>query len=241
MLKGRIIALGIVGLSMILCLALLFCFFIMPSGIELDIVKYPVRGIDISKHTGIIDFERIKDQNVDFVFLKATEGIDYVDERFETNYKNAHLAGIPKGAYHFFRFERDGKEQANHFLRSIAGKKFELPLVLDIEEWGNPSAKPTDEITVEIEKFLAVFESERDELLLYSNESSYRKFILGKFDDKPLWICSFSDPPNVQTDWLFWQHSHKGKLEEAEGWVDLNVFNGTREDWMKYLANKPNS
>jgi GH25 family lysozyme M1 (1,4-beta-N-acetylmuramidase) len=35
--------------------------------------------------------------------------------------------------------------------------------------------------------------------------------------------------------WTLWQHSHKGKLDGADGWVDINTFNGTSDEWNKYL------
>ena len=101
----------IVGLLIIL-FAIAFGIFIIyrvilvPSGIDIDKTKYPITGIDVSHHTGKIDFQKAKGQNIDFVYMKSTEGEFYKDNMFEKNYKRAKESGIPIGAYHFFRFNK---------------------------------------------------------------------------------------------------------------------------------------
>jgi lysozyme len=72
-------------------------------------------------------------------------------------------------------------------------------------------------------------------IMIYSNESSYKKYIEGNFDKNDIWICSFSKSPNIDKKWTLWQHSHKGILDGANGLVDINTFNGTREEWENYL------
>ena len=42
----------------------------LPSGIEIKKEDYPITGIDVSAHTGKIDFAKIKKQDIDFVFIK---------------------------------------------------------------------------------------------------------------------------------------------------------------------------
>lgn len=52
------------------------------TSIVIDKNKYPVTGIDISNHSGDINFEEVKKKNIDFVYMKATEGFDFIDNRF---------------------------------------------------------------------------------------------------------------------------------------------------------------
>lgn len=227
---GIIIALGAIFLACV-------CYFLFtPSGIEIDKSKYLITGIDVSEHTGMIDFRLIKDQKIDFVFIKATEGLDYVDKLFETNFENASKNKLEIGAYHFFRFDKDGEDQANHFLRHMNGKNIGLPLVVDVEEWGNWTSKSPEEVRDEIFKFInTINHYGMNSVLIYTNESTFNKYIKGHFDENDIWICSFSDPPNIEVKWLFWQHSHKGKMKGAEGWVDINTFNGSRQEWESYV------
>lgn len=54
-------------------------------------------GIDVSHHNGKIAWQKVP--NVEFVYVKATEGATYVDPMFRLNIKGAKsrkLPGIPK-------------------------------------------------------------------------------------------------------------------------------------------------
>jgi lysozyme len=217
-------------------LFLVYKTFFVPIGIDIDKKRYPVTGIDISEHTGEIDFKKLKAQNIDFAYVKATEGGDYTDKKFYLNYKGFKAQAIPVGAYHFFRFNKSGKEQAANFLSTIDQRRFELPLVLDVEEWGNTGQSKKEQVHNEIAVFIDEVErNTSDEILIYTNESGFKKYISGRFDDKDIWICSFNNPPNIPVKWLFWQHSHKGKVDGAQGFVDINTFNGSRAEWMDFL------
>jgi len=213
--------------------------YFIPKGINIDKHQYPVTGIDVSRHSGIIDWDKIKSQNISFVYIKATEGEDYLDPNYISNVTAAQKSKLLVGEYHFFRFNKPGKTQAANFLfqtRHVSGK---LIPVLDIEEWGNmPVVKTETEIRKEIADFLNVVETVTGcKMILYTNVNSYNRFIKGQFPDNPIWICSFNKnrilPDN--REWLFWQHAHNGKLAGIKGFVDMNTFNGDELKWKKYI------
>ena len=68
-------------------------------------------GIDISHHQGRIVWTEVAKENIDFVYIKATEGATYVDPCFHYNMKGATDAGFYVGAYHYFRMTSSAKEQ----------------------------------------------------------------------------------------------------------------------------------
>ena len=47
--------------------------------------EYPIRGADVSHYQGDVDFDRLAEQGLSFVYIKATEGSDYVDSRLREN------------------------------------------------------------------------------------------------------------------------------------------------------------
>ncbi len=190
-----------------------------PSSIE-----YPVRGIDVSAHNGEIDFERVAATGeVDFVMLKATEGTNFKDSRFVDNYRKAVRAGLKVGIYHFFRFDTDSELQAINLLHSLRNRRVDFPVVIDIEEWGNPDGLATSKIVASLRSVIEIVEKAGYPVMLYTNKDGYQRFIKGNFDDYPLWICSFTDPP-VDGRWLMWQYSHRGRVDGIDGNVDLDVF-----------------
>lgn len=191
---------------------------------EPSLTEYPVRGIDLSAHNGEIDFDRVAATgNVDFVMLKATEGTNFKDARFVDNYRRAVRAGLKVGAYHFFRFDSDSEMQAFNLLHSLRNRPVDLPVAIDIEEWGNPDGLATSKIVASLRLLVRTIEDAGYPVMLYTNKDGYQRFIKGNFDNYPLWICSFTDPP-VDSDWVMWQYSHRGSVDGIDGKVDLNAF-----------------
>ena len=70
----------------------------------------------MSGHQDVIDWKRVADDGIAFAYIKATEGGDFVDDRFRENWRNAGTAALDRGAYHFFTLCRPGDEQARNFL-----------------------------------------------------------------------------------------------------------------------------
>ena len=173
------------------------------------------------------------------MILKATEGTTFKDPRFNANYRNARRAGIPViGVYHFFRFDTDGEMQAINLISSLQGKTVDMPLVIDLEEWTNPADIYTHEVVGRLNSMINYIESNGYTVMFYTNKDGYQRFIREHFKTYPLWICSFSDPPLGQADddaWQLWQYSHRGWVSACGTPVDLNTFNGSRQQWEQWL------
>ena len=66
--------------------------------------RFEVTGVDVSHYQGTIDWKKLAEQDLDFAFIKATEGSSYIDECFYDNWKEAEKTDLCIGAYHFFSF-----------------------------------------------------------------------------------------------------------------------------------------
>ena len=72
---------------------------------------YSVHGIDVSAYQGRIDWAEVASHDVQFAFIKATEGVTLRDQRFRRNWDAARKAGVYRGAYHYFQPNYDGAQQ----------------------------------------------------------------------------------------------------------------------------------
>ena len=206
------------------------------EGVKIDRSKYSVYGIDVSSHQGEIDWQKVSKDNIKFCFLKATEGEDFVDKRYKENYLGARENNILIGAYHFFRFGTSGTSQAQNFINNVAINHLDLPPVLDVERHGNFfSFSKADEIRKEIKIFLQEIESQYSiKPIIYTNIEGYKRYIDGYFPGYEIWICRICTEP--QNDyWSFWQYSHQGTVRGIKTKVDLNTFNGNKEDFIDYI------
>lgn len=199
--------------------------------------EYPVRGIDISSHNGMINFEAVAADGISFAFLKASEGDTFRDTNFGLYHSHATQAGIKVGAYHYFRFDVDGVPQALNFLRAVKGKPLDLGLAIDVEEHGNAVGVPRALIAERLTTMIEYLNLRGHRVILYSNRDGYYNYIEPDFKGIPLWICSFSNPP-IATEWTFWQYDHHGRVKGITGDVDLNTYCGTHREWVDFLLER---
>ena len=94
---------------------------------------YTVKGFDVSHHQKDIDWKKISPKSYKFVYLKATEGGDFKDRKFQDNWLQAREQGFYVGAYHFYRLCREGEIQAQNFIETVPNKLDALPPVIDLE------------------------------------------------------------------------------------------------------------
>ena len=207
----------------------LFCFWYKGNDL-----RYPIKGIDISHHQGAINWDKVAADGVDFVFMKATEGQDFLDTKFAYNWEEAARVGIPRGAYHFFLPSVDAEKQAQNFIRTVPLEPGDLPPVLDIEVTNQKSrAEIIRGATIWLETIEAHY---RIKPLIYASPSYYNDYLDASFDTYPLWLAHhyrFSPRlPESRKEWVFWQSTNFGFVSGIKGNVDMNYFQQrSLEEW----------
>ena len=205
---------------------------------DVDRGRYPIEGIDISAHNGVVCFDSLAAAGIDFVYLKASEGVSFRDQSFIRNFEAARKAGLAIGAYHFFRFDCDGAMQSVNFLKAIGDLKPDLPLAIDVEEWRNAPGETTSIVRERLEVLVALLRAQGYQVMIYTNKQGHARFVRDGFkahDVPEIWICPYTNPPLGHEKWRLWQHSHLGRLPGIRGNVDLNTFNGNRRQWSAWL------
>jgi lysozyme len=197
--------------------------------------RLPVRGVDVSHHQGNVDWTRVRAAGHAFAYLKATEGADFRDTRFQQNWGDARAAGLVTGAYHFFTFCAPGSLQADHFLGAVSGQDHVLPLGVDVEFTGNCKAwHSLESVQNELRVFVERVEAARGErLLLYTALDQFDELIPAALHDHALWIRSLWGEPDLPLPWLFWQYSDAGEVPGIDGRVDLDAFAGGWAEWQQ--------
>ncbi|WP_124726706.1 GH25 family lysozyme [Staphylospora marina] len=198
---------------------------------ELFAMPYEVRGLDVSHYQGRIDWERVgKDEDIRFVFIKATEGKTLVDRRFRENWSGAKAQGLKVGAYHFFTTKSTGLEQAENFIRTVPKEPDSLPPVIDVEiHLGHDR----NNIRNELETLRSSLEKHYGKApVFYVTYDTWRTYISRDFGEHPVWIRDIYTHPDLDgKEWLFWQYANRGHVDGIDTWVDLNAFRGSLEDF----------
>lgn len=196
-----------------------------------------VRGVDISAYQVNVDMQQLKEQGIQFIYIKATEGRSHVDDYFSRNWANAKEAQLSAGAYHFFNFESSGIEQAEHYI-GVVGEDLHgqlLPAV-DVEVYynnNNPVTPNKDDLVRELQAMLDRLEQQYGvKPIIYAQKDFYETY-LKDFSAYPRWIRDVYVPANWKNgnDWLIWQYNDRGKLNGYSGgekYIDLNVINSDK-------------
>ena len=204
--------------------------------------KYPVRGVDVSTYQGEIDWPVLAEQNIQFAFIKATEGSGFVDPHFEKNYANAINTDLKIGAYHFFSFDSPGETQADNYISVVPLNNDTLPPVIDVEFYGDKANNlpDKDEVVKELSDFMNNVENHYGKKpIIYATNKSYSLYIAGNFDEYDIWIRNIISHPSLtgNRNWTFWQYSNREILNGYSGeekYIDMNVFSGTQDDFDNY-------
>ena len=195
-------------------------------------------GVDVSSYQAEINMNELKEQNIKFIYIKATEGSTGQDDRFAENWENAKKAELLSGAYHFFSYDSEGRTQAENFIRTVGTDlKGRLLPAVDVEYYGDKEQNPPEKEDVirELRIYLEMLEEEYGvKPLIYTRSDIYEKYIKGEFDEYKIWISSLYTPLrwNYKDDWYIWQYLNRGELEGYTGgekYIDLNVLNKEKE------------
>jgi len=202
--------------------------------------KFPIKGIDVSHHQMDIDWKKVKEQKIEFAFIKATEGGDFKDPNFTKNWNEARKYKIDVGAYHFFTFCKSGELQARNFMQTVPAETNALPPIIDLEYGGNcVLTKSKTYIIQEIHKIEKLLHQKYDKKpVFYVTREFYEDILKGNFLNNPIWFRSIFHKPKISDGrpWLFWQYGNRGHLKGINTYVDLNVFNGNvieYKNWIK--------
>jgi lysozyme len=202
--------------------------------------NYSIHGIDVSRYQDMIAWEevkamKVKDIQLGFAFIKATEGIGNMDPQFGRSWKKSKANGMIRGAYHFFIGSKDGKMQAENFIGQVELEPGDLPPVLDAEQLNGATST---QLKTEIKRWLEVVENYYHvRPIIYTNVDFYNHNLGNDFDQYPLWVAHYYQPdqPRISRGWIFWQHSQEGRVNGIASPVDFNVFNGDSLEFKNLL------
>lgn len=200
----------------------------------------PIFGIDFY-HGEIVNWSKVNKDEIDFIFIKATESETFIDKKvIERRKFIVNELKVPCGFYHFYRTHRDPIKQAKIFC-NVIGKlnKGELPPVLD---WETDDDKGDGADINEVQKFLDYVESRLGVTPIIYGGSSFleSRKLPESFKRYPLWLAHYTTKEKVRVprpwnNYTIWQFTDKANIKGFDGEIDGNYFNGSLVDLKKLV------
>lgn len=193
-------------------------------------------GIDVSSHQGDIDWQAVKEDGVEFAFIRAVyrgygTGKLVVDEKCIENIEGAQAAGIDVGVYVFSQAisQAEVLEEASTVLNLLEGYELQLPIVFDVEKVSDSAAR-TNSLSVEERTaltitFLNAVKSAGFEPMFYHNtEMGAMLLDLSKLTEYPKWFAGYNKEFYWPYEYNIWQYSESGRVKGINGKVDLDLW-----------------
>ena len=190
-----------------------------------------VHGIDLSHYQGEVFWETVGEKTkMAYVYLKATEGGDRIDAKYERNIELAHRYGLKVGSYHFFRPKTPLHLQLSNFTAQCLPGEQDLIPMIDVETTGN---MPDEQFRDSLITFLGMIEQAyHQKPLVYTFRNFYNWHLVGHLDDYQLMVAMYQDEEPVLADGrdiTMWQYTGKGRIIGVNGYIDKSRFLGSHD------------
>lgn len=193
------------------------------------------KGIDVSKYQGDIDWNAVKEDGVEYAFVRLglrgyESGKIVIDEYFEKNMQGANAAGVKTGIYFFTQAVtvEEAQEEAEYVIQNIANYDVKYPIVFDVERIaggkGRADGLTQQERTDITIAFCETIKAAGHTPMIYGNVVCFTRLLdMTRLNDYDKWYAFYDDYMYMPYDVSCWQYTEKGKVNGIAGEVDLNI------------------
>lgn len=192
-----------------------------------------LHGMDVSEHNGIIDWDLVKESEIDFAIIRCGYGRDIKeqdDKMFERNLKECERVGIPYGIYLYsYAGDREGaRAEAEHVLRLVGNKKPICGIWIDIEDADGYKARngiPYESGVEVADEFCSIMKARGYQTGIYASLSwlngPLKNPLLDQYDK---WVAQWNNVCEYGGSYVMWQYTSSGAVAGITGNVDMNLW-----------------
>ena len=202
------------------------------------------KGVDVSTYQGTVAWASVKAAGKSFAIARVSDGLNYPDAQFATNWSHIKSAGLVRGVYQFFRPGQDPVQQADFLLSKLAAagglQPGDMAPVLDIEVTDSV-ANAT--IQARAKAWLDHIQAQTGRKPIVYTAAFMSSAIGTALTAWPLWVANYGPTcptlPTGWSNWKMWQYSSTGAVGGISGNVDVDEFQGTLADLLAFSDATP--
>lgn len=183
-----------------------------------------IKGIDVSQWQGYIDWQAVKNDGIQFAFVRAGHGGHTLDTCFQQNMTNAAAAGIPTGVYFYSTAQNEAQavQDAQFVIRSMKGYLVSYPVVIDLED-SSQAHLNKQQIGKIAKAFCDEIRAAGYTPMVYCNENWYRNMIdVSMLSDVEMWVARWGNTYSSDIPRDVWQSCSTGRVSGISGNVDID-------------------
>ena len=184
------------------------------------------KGIDVSHHQGAIDWNEVKNSDVEFVIIRCGYGDNVAsqdDKQWLTNVEACERLGIPYGVYlySYATTEAQARSEAEHALRLLKGHNPTYPVYYDMED--DSTLASSSQFAEFAEIFCSTIEAAGYEAGVYANLFWWNTYLTDeRFAQWDRWVAQYNSQCDYQGVYSMWQCTSSGRVPGIEGFADIN-------------------
>lgn len=194
-------------------------------------------GVDISKHTGKVSFDRIKAAGVDYVMIRIgsrgySTGQISLDENFKENIEGAIAAELDVGIYFYSQAvsQDEAIQEVNFVVQNLEPYRAHVkyPVAFNMGFVSNDRSRieglsREDKTTVTSSFMEGIRASGYVPMIYGDKEWLIREIDLTKLQDYDIWLSQEEEIPDYPYRYSMWQYNTDGVVNGIDGGADLNI------------------
>lgn len=190
-------------------------------------MAFQLKGIDVSKYQGTIDWNKVKNAGIKFAMLRCTVGGTNggTDTKFIQNADGCEAAGMDYGVYCYSKAVtiEQAKNEATMTLNAIKGRKLAFPVAFDIED-ASQAKLTKEQVTSIIEAFCETIENAGYYAIIYANKNWLEtRMIADRIAKYDVWCAQWGKACTYKGSYGIWQYTSYGTVDGISGRVDMNI------------------
>lgn len=206
-------------LTILVAFTFVIATFLLPKSVQASTIY---KGTDVYEYSNISNYQQLKNDGVQVVIQKATQGIYHNDSLLYYRYNQLTQYGFKIGFYHYANNSGQPVAEAQHFLSQIKGLHSDTVLWLDIENQPDWSKQQAIDYT---NQFISYVQGQGYKIGIYTGMSFYYEYLQGNVPSVPLWLANYSHQPLQFPNLVSWQYSESGQISGMIGNIDMDYFN----------------
>lgn len=189
-----------------------------------------LKGIDVSGWQEKIDWKAVKNDGIDFAFIRVGHGGEPKDTWYDYNMEHATAEDIPVGVYYYSRAmsEEESIRDAQFVIENLDGYEVSYPVVVDMEDQGENDgigqlALTTEERTNIAIAFCEEIKSAGYYPMVYCNENWYKNYLdMSRLKQYDKWVARYQSTYDTNIPREVWQCTSKGSVNGVDGNTDID-------------------
>lgn len=193
------------------------------------------KGIDVSKYQGNIDWKSVKEDGVEYAFIRLglrgyASGEIVPDNYYEQNMRGAAEAGVDVGVYFFTQAitVEEAKEEAAYVIEQLEDYEIKCPVVFDVEMITNGNGRANtlskEERTDICIAFCEAIKEAGYIPMIYGNIKCFTKMVdMERLEVYEKWYAFYDQYMYFPYEVSVWQYTESGTVKGIEGKVDMNI------------------